>query len=348
MRYAFPGMPLMIKAKKKLFIISTLLAVSFFSLSFAQAAGTPAIISYQGRLANPSGDLLSGSYYFKFSIWNNPDVNLGTKLWPTGDPTAMIETVRQGVFNVNIGDTDNGYLDALDYNFNTDRDIYLQVEVSSTASGFQALSPRQRISSAPFAQVSGAVNGTGQSSFGTTTPISNAVVTIEATSTNATGLSIRGILGQLANIFQIQNSAGSNLFVVNNIGNVGIGTTTPNRKLNVLDANSSPQLRLSQSGSNYGEFLVDAAGDIHVSSNGGNFWQNAQNLWVCVGDACSVNTDTMVGTTTPEHLIVGKGNIIADTSLIFGNKFKLKQIDASTTIMYDTTNYPILEFDEGQ
>jgi len=40
--------------------------------------------------------------------------------------------------------------------------------------------------------------------------------------------------------------------------------------------------------------------------------------------------------------------VIVETSIIFDNNFTLKQIDASTTRMYDTTDSVILEFDEGE
>jgi hypothetical protein len=49
------------------------------------ASGTPKVISYQGRLTDSTGNLLGGTgtnYFFKFSIWNNSTVGLGTKLWP--------------------------------------------------------------------------------------------------------------------------------------------------------------------------------------------------------------------------------------------------------------------------
>ena len=324
---------------KRILFISVLL-FSFSICIITYASGVPSILSYQGRLTNSSGDLLGGAgttYYFKFSIWTTSTINTGTKLWPTTDPTSFGASVRQGVFNVNIGDTANGYPDTLNYNFNTNSDIYLQVEVSSSggAGTFETLSPRQRISSAVFAQLAGAVSGTGPSSFGTTTPFGTSVVSIEATSTQSVGLSIRGIVSQLANLFQVQDSTGTNLFVVDKSGNVGVGVS-PNRKLDVLDVNSVPQLRLSQTSSVYGEVYVDSAGDVQISSTGGNIRQNNENFWVCSGGSCGVSDP------------VDKGNAIVETAVIFGNKFKLKQTDASTTIMYDTTNNPIFEFDEGQ
>jgi hypothetical protein len=202
------------------------------------------------------------------------------------------------VFNVDIGDTTNGS-NALNYNFNTSKDIYLQIEVSTTLTGtFEVLSPRQRISSAPFAQISGAVSGIGQSSFGTTTPFGTSVVSIQSTSTQSTSLSIGGVLGQLANLFQIQDSTGANLFTVDNNGKVGVGTGVPARKLNVVDTtNSVPQLRLSQTSSAYGEFEVNSAGDLMLSSSadtasrnagyGGNIRMQDENLWVCSGGACN-------------------------------------------------------------
>jgi len=311
----------------------------FFLLSYvsAYAVGVPSIFSYQGRLADSGGNLLGTSsgttYYFKFSIWDDPTSNpsTGNRLWPSAAPSSVSATVRQGVFNVDINTSS--------YNFNTDEDIYLQVEASSDNVTFETLSPRQRISAAPFAQISGAVSGIGQSSFGTTTPISNSVVTIEATSTGSTGLSIRGILGQLANLFQIQDSAGVNLFVVDSSGKVGVGTSTATRKFNVLGAESNPQLRLSQASDVYGEFKVDNLGDVWLSSTGKDITQADGNLWVCSGETCD-----------PAIVPVGQGNMIVETALIFDNKFKFKletNVGATNTIiMLDSLGNEILEFDE--
>ncbi|MDP3935370.1 MAG: hypothetical protein Q8Q46_04105, partial [Candidatus Giovannonibacteria bacterium] len=221
------------------------------------ASGTPSIISYQGRLADSSGNLLptsgtSATYYFKFSIWDNATVGSGSKLWPLAVPATTTATVRQGVFNVNIGDVANSYPDLLNFDFNTASDIYLQVEVSADNNSSQTLSPRQRISASAFSRLASAVSGsTTPSSFGTTTPIGNSVVTIEATSTNAILLSLRAALTQVANLFQIQDSNGTNLFFANNsgglfasstfqvtgattlYGNVGVATTTPGKLFSV-------------------------------------------------------------------------------------------------------------------
>lgn len=215
--------------KNKKFVLSiVLLSFLFFSL-FAEAAGVPTIISYQGRLADSNGDLLGGTgttYYFKFSVWDNSTVGSGVRLWPTNAPSSSALSVRSGVFSVNIGDTVAGYPDALDYNFNTASNIYLQVEVSSDNSTFQTLSPRQRVSATPFSQLSSAVSGSVMSSsFGTTTPFSTSVVSIQATSTNSTALSLRSILSQIANLFQIQDSTGTNLFFVNSTGGLFASST---------------------------------------------------------------------------------------------------------------------------
>ena len=347
---------------KKILYCCVLLFFLFIHIP-VNATGVPLTLGYQGRITDSSGSLLGGSgttYYFKFSIWDNATVGSGNRLWPTSAPATTTALVRQGVFNVNIGDTVAGYPDALNYDFNTNSTIYLQVEVSANNSSSETLSPRQKISSSAFAQIAGKVSGIGQSTFGTTTPSSGAIVTIEATTTSAIPALIRASSGQLADLFKIVNSSLSHLFsinysggifasstlligssdatsfIVDSSGNVGIGTTTASRKLNVLNANSNPQLRLGQSGSVYGEFYTDASGDVRISTTGGNVRQNNENLWVCSEGGCGVDTPA------------DKGNVIVETSVIFNNKFKLKQINASTTIMYDTMNTSILEFDEGQ
>lgn len=264
---------------KHIFII-TLFAFLFLLGISVYAAGTPSIISYQGRLADSSGDLLTGTYYFKFSIWDNATVGAGSRLWPSSAPSATTATVRDGVFNANIGDADT-----LNLNFNTNSAIYLQVEVSSNGTDFETLSSRQRIASAVFSQLAGAVSGTGQSSFGTTTPLSDAVVSIQATSTSAIPLVVRGFAGQIADFFRIISSAGSKLFTFTDDGDAEI---------------------------------------------------NDGNLWACTDGTCAASDP---GTS---------GNVIVDTSFIFGNGFYLKQTSNSTTTLYDPTNAVIIEFDTGQ
>lgn len=357
--------------RKKLSILPALFTVVAFVVAISSAhaaAGTPSIMSYQGRLADASGNLLGSSsgttYYFKFSIWDVPTGGTASpdRLWPSGNPTSVPLSVRSGVFTVNIGDTAAGFPDALTYDFNTSSDAYLQVEVSSDNSSFQTLSPRHRISATPFARLSGAVSGSEYpSSFGTTVPFGTSVVSVKATSTGSTPLSLRGILNQLANLFQVQNSSGANVFSIDPTGGVfasstllvgsttgatafsidangrtGVGTAAPSRKLNVVDPNSVPQLRVSQDGSTYGEMYVDPTGDVQFSSTGGNIRQGDENLWVCSGGSCGVDTP------------VDKGNVIVETSVIFNNKFRLKQTDASTTVMYDSAGNDVMEFDEAQ
>jgi len=203
-----------------------LLSFGAFGLTFA-ASGTPTTLSFQGRLYDSSGNLLGGSgtnYYFKFSLWDSPTVGLGTRLWPASAPSSFSTSVKQGVFNVDIGDTADGYPDALNYNFNTNGTIYLQIEVSSDNVTFQTLGPRQLVTAAAFSELAGAVSGAGQSSFGTTTPIANSVVSVLSTSTNSIAETVRGFLGQIADIFDVQNSSGNNIFSVGANGSTTIAS----------------------------------------------------------------------------------------------------------------------------
>ena len=149
-----------------------LLVLLLLPQTWARAvSGVPTILGYQGRLTNSSGDLLGGSgttYYFKFSIWDHiSSTNTVNRVWPSSAPGTVTTTVRQGVFNVNIGDTANSYPDTLNYDFNTNQTVYLQVEASSDGSSFQTLTPRQAMNANSFAQLAGAVSGTNSSSIGT-------------------------------------------------------------------------------------------------------------------------------------------------------------------------------------
>lgn len=247
------------------FVFSLIFDFLIVNISLAEAAEVPSIISYQGRLADSSGNLLGGSgttYYFKFSIWNNASVGLGSRLWPVIAPSSYSTNVRQGVFTVNLGDTASGFPHALDYDFASAGDVYLQVEASSDNSTFQTLSPRQRISASPFARLSSAVSGsTTPSSFGTTTPFGTSIVSIEATSSNSVPISVRAKTGQTANLFQIQNPAGSNLFYVNSFGGLFASSS------NITYASSTA---LTLSGDFFGNNILQSA-DSYI-----NFGKNSR------------------------------------------------------------------------
>ncbi len=179
-------------------LLTLLLVVSNIFIQSAQAtAGVPKILNYQGRLLDSSGNLLgvtATNYCFKFSFYDNETA--GNKLWPSDAPSTMTINVKNGVFNAPIGDTTVGVGgDTLNYNFQDNDSIYIDIWVATKVGltcepgdgleSFQNLSPRQRIVSAGYAISASTVLGTGQSAIGTTTPVSNAVATIESTSTSA-------------------------------------------------------------------------------------------------------------------------------------------------------------------
>jgi hypothetical protein len=198
------------------------------ALTALAASGVPQIINFQGRLLDASGNLLGGTggtnYCFRFSLFTDATVGgPDTQLWPTGTPSKMTLNVTEGVFNAAIGDTSAGG-DVLDYDFDQDS-VYVNVEVAASVAGscasvtsFENLSPRQRVVSTGFALTAGSVRGAEQTSIGTTTPISDSVLTVTATSTNSVAATIRAIAGQVADIFRIQNSAGNNLVSISATG----------------------------------------------------------------------------------------------------------------------------------
>ncbi|RJQ29697.1 hypothetical protein C4571_01000, partial [Candidatus Parcubacteria bacterium] len=180
-------------------LVPAIAAAVFLSHLAIAATGVPTIMSYQGRLTDSSGSLLGGSgttYFFRFSIWNDPAVASGTRLWPTSSPGDTTSTVTSGVFNVNIGDTTNGYPDALTYDFFTSSDAYLQVEVSSSGSSstFETIAPRQRVGASGFALnaatlIGGAINSSTIGAISPSTAVfTNATTTGTFTSQGAVRL----------------------------------------------------------------------------------------------------------------------------------------------------------------
>lgn len=127
--------------------------------------GAPNLLSYEGYLTDASGNPLGGTgtpYCFRFSIYDNPTVGAGSKLWPAGTPATTTATSTDGVFSALIGQADS-----LTYNFYDNDTTYFNVEVytvaasggTCTGGSWQTLSPRQQIVSSGYAITSDNIYG---------------------------------------------------------------------------------------------------------------------------------------------------------------------------------------------
>ena len=123
-------------------------------------------------------------------------------------------------------------------------------------------------------------------------------------------------------------------FVVDADGNVGIGTSAPSRILDIVQAASAPQLRLSKDLTYYSEFTVDAVGDLLMGAVGGDIRALSENVWVCDNDAC------------PALTLTGEGNIFVENVLKFGNGVYIKNDSATELGVYDKNDNAMLVFDE--
>ncbi len=95
-------------------------------------------VNYQGRLANPAGDPLDGSFAMSFSLWDTPSA--GNLVWGPENHAAV--PVAGGLFSVGLGSQTSGGIPTNIW----DGDRYLEITV-----GGETLSPRELIRSVPIA-----------------------------------------------------------------------------------------------------------------------------------------------------------------------------------------------------
>ncbi len=296
------------------------------------AQGVPSHLSYTGKLTDTGGNPLGGggtTYYFKFSLYDSATPGSGNKVWPSSSPTAIPLTVSQGSFSVLIGDTTNGYPDTLDYDFNTNNPVYLQIEVSTDNNTFETLAPRSQLSSTAFSQIASRVSGTGDSSFGTLAGFANTLVSMLSTSVNKAVLTLKGAVGQVANLFNIKDSNDTTLFTVTASGNVGVGTNSPSGKLSVVgtggtnfivDNSTSGTAGICLdgnggqcSGLDYTQLLVDTSGHFTINNQKSTGiiklqTNNTERLRV------DASGNVGIGTTTPDSKLDVWGNLQVGTS----------------------------------
>jgi len=108
----------------------------------AQTAAAPTLLSFQGRLTNPSGNpVADGNYQITFSLWSA--LTGGTKRW---EQVSSSVAVRSGTFAVllNVG---TGFQNGTTAANLFDPMMWLEIKVGSDA----ALTPRQQLTSTAYA-----------------------------------------------------------------------------------------------------------------------------------------------------------------------------------------------------
>ena len=121
--------------------IIALLILIILTFSYSMALAVPGLISYQGRLTDNAGEPLNGNYLMRFELYNSS--NVGSSLW---NETQDVN-VSSGMYDVHLGSSS-----PLPQNlFANNNVLYLQVSIRNTSGVYEVLSPRQRLTSAPYA-----------------------------------------------------------------------------------------------------------------------------------------------------------------------------------------------------
>lgn len=137
--------------------ISVMAALSFLVCA-ASLAGVPGQINYQGKLTDPSGELINQEYDITFTLFTGI-ADEGVGVWTETHPSVQIEN---GLFNVMLGSTL-----PLNQAFQANDALWLEIAVDS-----ETLLPRQNVLSVGYAiRTEGfSVDEENNVGIGTTTP----------------------------------------------------------------------------------------------------------------------------------------------------------------------------------
>ncbi len=120
-------------------------------------SAVPALINHQGRMA-VNGVNFEGAGQFKFGLVNASGTttfwsNDGTSTAGTQPAAAVSLTVTRGLYAVLLGDTSLASMTALPVTVLDNADVRLRVWFNDGITGFQQITPDQRLASAPYALV---------------------------------------------------------------------------------------------------------------------------------------------------------------------------------------------------
>lgn len=235
----------------RLVLFACLLAigqVAFHSSSVKAGTGINQQINYQARLLNSQGATVAdGNYNIQFKIYKNGDgttagdtsgAPAGTLLWTESwqNSNSQGVTVKNGYFSVQLGSICNLSGGSCQGNTNTGVDfnqsiLFLSINVGGTTTGASPtydgeMLPMRQLAAAPYAFNANLLGGLSSSQF-----VQFAPNTVQADSSTNNSVYLNKT-GSSGNILDLQK-AGADVLVVNNSGNLGVGTNAPQNTLSV-------------------------------------------------------------------------------------------------------------------
>lgn len=210
-------------------------------VSSAVYATAPSTMSYQGYLEE-NDQPVNGGRNLRFVLYGSPTSS--DSLWSEGHAGVAVD---RGVFSVRLGAAN-----PLTGQLLQRAQIYLETRVDGVP-----LAPRRRLDSVPYALISAMADSAGyatqaQSALHATTA-ETATYALHAAYADSAG-NMGGGGGDT-----YWGPQGTNIYSLNP-GAVGIGTTSPTRKLHVIDSSTNPAVAVRNNGSGNGLEVVATAG----------------------------------------------------------------------------------------
>jgi len=319
-------------------LLILIIAIAFTASLGAQSV--PSQINYQGQLRNADGTFPQGSHKVEINLYDQAIVGSTNEkqLWGPqkfdGSPGTPAEVVvdANGYFNIQVGPKDTGGRDlATVLHSLSNDDVYIEIKLDVN----KAISPRQKILSTPFAlsaaQVAGLNVVAGSLGIGTSPKTKLHVkengegVRIEAIGASAY-LSFADSNGIQTGYVGDGSSENNDMYLVslsgsvhlltpghyaltaNSAGNVGIGTSTPQAKLDLFSGFDEEVLRFGRSTGNYHAIQTSFHGEIprgnYLGFNVERTTGDIRRVLTLLGDGF-----VGVGTASPPELFSVAGNI---------------------------------------
>lgn len=259
-------------------------------------------INFQGKLTNPNGtNVADASRTMVFSIYT-VDTG-GTAVWTESKSVSTVD----GIFRTSLGDT-TSLPGSIDFNGNS---LYLGITVSADAE----MTPRVRLTAAPYAFNSDSLDGLDSANF---IQLAQGIQTDSSSTQPSIGINKTGTAG----ILQLQD-AGADVLTISGTGAYAY----------TLDATDNPTYTITNAGSSDVVTNLTGTGDVVFQDNGSTF--------LTLSDV-GAYTFTLDATDNPAYTITNSGSSNVITNLAGTGDFVIQDAGVAVFVVNDTGSIAVV------